>query len=282
MLELGRYRLASVLEGTFALDGGAMFGIVPKPLWEKQIPADDRNRIRLAARCLLVVDTQSPRRILVDDGMGQKWDAKRMDIYAIDNRGGIEQALASHGFGREDITDVVLTHLHFDHAGGTTRQGSRGLELTFPNATYHLQRRNWQWAHAPTEKDAGSYRAENFELLHHTNRLHLLEGEGELFPDFELIVSEGHTAGEQLPRIHGGGTHLTFCGDVIPTRAHIHVSWVMSYDLFPLTTIEEKKMILAQALEEDGILFFEHDPNVAACRLGEKDGQPVFREAVEL
>ncbi len=282
MLELGRYRLASALAGTFALDGGAMFGIVPKPLWEKQIPADSRNRIRLAARCLLVIDTESPRRILVDDGMGEKWDEKRIDIYAIDNRGGIERALARHGLRRDEITDVVLSHLHFDHAGGTTHRGPQGLELTFPNATYHLQRRSWQWAHAPTEKDAGSYLAENFELLQHTNRLHLVDGEVELFPDFELIVSEGHTAGQQLPRIHGGGTHLTFCGDVIPTRAHIKVSWVMGYDLFPLTTIEEKKMILAQALEEDGILFFEHDPDVAACRLGEKEGQPVFREAVEL
>ncbi len=282
MLELGRYRVASVLEGTFALDGGAMFGMVPKPLWEKQIAADHRNRIRLASRCLLVVDTKGPRRILVDDGMGQKWDPKHVDLYALDNRGGMERALSRHGLTPRDVTDVVLTHLHFNHAGGTTRHGPQGLELTFSNATYHVQRRNWLWAHAPTEKDAGSYRSENFELLQHSNRLHLLEGEGELFPDFELIVSEGHTAAQQLPRIRGGGTHLTFCGDVIPTRAHIKVSWVMGYDLFPVTTIEEKKMILAQALEDDGILFFEHDPEVAACRLGEKEGQPVFREAVEL
>jgi len=282
MLSLGRYRLASVLAGTFALDGGAMFGIVPRPLWEKQVPPDSRNRIRLAARCLLAVDSEGPRRILVDDGMGDKWDAKRADIYAVEGRD-LDAELARHGVARQDVTDVILTHLHFDHAGGTTRRGAGGrLELAFPNATYHLQRRNWQWAHAPSERDAGSFLAENFEALQHSNRLHLLDGEAELFPGLELIVSEGHTVGQQLPRVHGDGTHLTFCGDVIPTRAHIRVSWVMAYDLQPLTTVEEKKVLLAQALEDDGILFFEHDPDVAACRLGEKEGQPVFREAVEL
>jgi glyoxylase-like metal-dependent hydrolase (beta-lactamase superfamily II) len=219
MLELGRYRLASVLAGTFAIDGGALFGIIPKPLWEKRFAADDRNRIRLAARCLLVVDTQSSRRILVDDGLGQKWDARGRDFYAIDDRVGLEEALALHRLRREDLTDVVLTHLHFDHAGGTTRPGPRGIELAFPNAIYHLQRRNWQWAHTPTEKDAGSYLPDDFELLQHTNRLHLVEGEGELFPDFELIVSEGHTVGQQLPRIRGSDASEALArgvGDLAP------------------------------------------------------------------
>jgi glyoxylase-like metal-dependent hydrolase (beta-lactamase superfamily II) len=284
MLTLGRYRLAAVLDGTFALDGGAMFGVVPRPLWEKQAPPDGRNRVRLAARCLLALDEGARRAILVDDGLGEKWDAKRTDIYAIDrSSGGIDSGLEGVGLARRDITDVVLTHLHFDHVGGTTRRGPAGaLELTFPNATFHVQRRHWQWAHAPTEKDAGSYLAENFALLEHAGRLHLIEGEGELFPDLELIVSEGHTVAQQLPRFHGGGTHLTHCGDIIPTRAHVRVPWVMAYDLYPLTTIEEKKMLLAEALEDDGILFFGHDPDIAACRLHEKDGHPAFREAVAL
>jgi glyoxylase-like metal-dependent hydrolase (beta-lactamase superfamily II) len=283
MIELGRWKLASVLDGTFALDGGAMFGIVPRPMWERQAPPDARNRIRLAARCLLAIDEAAGRRVLVDTGMGDKWDAKRSELYAIDrSQGDLAAGLARHGLARADVTDVVLTHLHFDHAGGATRRGEGGLELAFPRATFHLQRRNWQWALAPTERDRGSFLGENFEALAHSNRLHLLDGACELLPDLEIIVSDGHTAGQQLPRFHGGATHLTFCGDVIPTRAHLRIAWVMAYDLQPLVTIEEKKMLLAQAIEDDGTLFFEHDPQIAACRLVEADGQPAFREAVDL
>lgn len=282
MLELGRYRLASVLESIFALDGGTLFGSIPKAVWEKSLPADDRNRVRLAARCLLVVDAQSPHRILVGSGLGMKWNEAELDLLALDPNSGIEPALARYGLEREAITDVVLTHLHFEHAGGTTRRRSRQLELTFPNAVYYVQRHHWQWAHAPAEKDADSFHREDFEPLQHTDRLHLVDGEEELFPDFEVLVSEGHTPAQQLPRIHGGGTHLTYCGDVIPTRAHLAMSSISGFDLLPLTTIDEKKMLLAQALEEDGLLFFEHDPQVAACRLGERDGQPIFRDTVEL
>jgi glyoxylase-like metal-dependent hydrolase (beta-lactamase superfamily II) len=181
------------------------------------------------------------------------------------------------------VTDVLLTHLHFDHAGGTTRLGpGREPTLVFPRAVHYLQRRNWQWAHGPSEKDAGSFLAENFELLQHSNQLHLVDGSADLFPDVELIVSEGHTIGQQLPRFRDGASHLTFCGDVIPTAAHLKPSWVMSYDLQPLTTIEEKKVLVAEALEDDGILFFEHDAAIAACRLEERDGQPAVRDAVEL
>ena len=283
-MRVGRYEIASVLDGFFALDGGAMFGIVPRPLWEKRIAPDARNRIRLAARCLVAVDRDARRVVVVDDGVGDKWDAKRTDIYAIDRSGGgIDAGLSRLGLSRGDVTDVLLTHLHFDHAGGTTRRGPDGaLELSFPRATHHVQRRHWQLAHAPSEKDAGSFFAQDFEPLQHSNLLHLVEGEAQLFPDVELIVSEGHTFGQQLPRFHGDGTHVTFCGDVIPTHAHLRPSWVMAYDVAPLTTIEEKKVLLAEAFEDDGILFFEHDAGMAACRLREEDGHPVFREAVDL
>lgn len=283
MLKLGRWELASALDGWFALDGGAMFGIVPRPLWEKRIPPDARNRVRLAARCLVAVDRDARRVVLVDDGLGDKWDQKRTDIYAIDRGGGLDAALAALGLARDDVTDVLLTHLHFDHAGGTTRRGADGaLAPAFPRATYHLQRTNWLWAHSPTEKDRGSFLPDDFELLQHSNRLHLLDGDAPLFPDLQLIVSEGHTVGQQLPRFHGDGTHLTFCGDVIPTHAHLKPSWVMAYDLYPVTTIDEKKMLMAEALEDGGILFFEHDPAMAACRLREDGGAPVFHEEVAL
>jgi glyoxylase-like metal-dependent hydrolase (beta-lactamase superfamily II) len=284
MLQLGRWKLASVVDGTFALDGGALFGIVPRPLWERRAPPDARNRVRLASRSLLAVDESTGRRVLVGAGMGDKWGAKEIDIYAIDRTSGdLDRGLARHGLRRTDVTDLVLTHLQFDHAGGVTRRGAGGaLACAFPEATVHLQRRSWHWAQAPTEKDRGSYLAEDLEVLAHCGQLHLSDGPCELAPDLEIIVSDGHTIGQQLPRFHGAGTHLTFCGDIIPTRAHLRVPWVMAYDLHPLTTIEDKKVLLAQALEDDGILFFEHDPEVPACRLVESEGQPVFREAVEL
>ncbi|HSM94149.1 MAG TPA: MBL fold metallo-hydrolase [Anaeromyxobacteraceae bacterium] len=282
-MQLGRYDLHAVRDGTFALDGGAMFGVVPRPLWERKIAPDARNRIPLAARCLLAVDRDARRVVLVDDGMGDKWDAKRIDIYGIDRSGGdLLAGLRRIGIAPEDVTDVVLTHLHFDHAGGTTRLGPDGAPaLVFPRAVHHVQRRAWQWAHGPTEKDAGSFLAESYALLQHSNLLHLVDGATELFPDVELIVSDGHTVAQQLPRFHAGGTHLTFCGDVIPTAAHLKPSWVMAYDLHPLTTLEEKKVLVAEALEDDGILFFEHDPAIAACRLEERDGATVVRAAVE-
>jgi glyoxylase-like metal-dependent hydrolase (beta-lactamase superfamily II) len=284
MLRVGRWRLAAIEDGTFALDGGALFGVVPRPLWERLAPPDARNRVRLASRCLLAVDEAAGRRVLVDDGLGARWDARLADRYALDrSSGGLEAGLAAHGLSLADVTDVVLTHLHLDHAGGTSRRRpDGGLELAFPNATYHLQRSNWLWAHAPTEREAASYLAEDFALLEHSGRFHLVEGETELFPGLELIVSEGHTVGQQLPRFHGEGGHLTCCGDLVPTRAHLRLPWITAYDLHPLTTLEEKKVLLAQALEDDGILFFEHDPEVAACRLGEADGQAEFREAVAL
>ena len=283
MLQLGRWRLASVMAGTFALDGGAMFGVVPRASWEKQAPPDARNRVRLATRCLLAVD-DAGHRVLIDTGMGDRWDAKRSELLAIDAPpDALARGLAIHGLSRADVTDVVLTHLHFDHAGGSVLKTDTGhLECAFPNARWHVQRSQWMWAQSPSERDRASYRRDDFDLLVHCGMLHLVEGACELLPDLELVVSDSHTVGQQLPRFHAGSTHLTFCGDVIPTRAHLRVPWVMAYDLHPLTTVEEKKMILAEALEDDGILFFEHDPDVAACRLREEDGQPVFREAVEI
>ena len=283
-MRVGRYEIASVVDAWFALDGGAMFGVVPRPLWERKIAPDARNRIRLASRCLVAVDRDARRVVLVDDGVGDRWDAKRADIYAIDRSGGgIDAGLERLGLSRQSVTDVILTHLHFDHAGGTTRRRPDGqLELSFPRATHHVQRRCWQLAHAPSEKDVASFRPDDFELLQHSNLLHLVEGDARLFPDVEIIASEGHTAGQQIPRFHGDGTHVTFCGDVIPTHAHLRPSWVMAYDVLPVTTLEEKKVLLAEALEDDGVLAFEHDPFTAACRLREEDGQPVFREAVDL
>jgi glyoxylase-like metal-dependent hydrolase (beta-lactamase superfamily II) len=278
-LSFGRFTLHEVRDGTFALDGGAMFGLVPKPLWEKKHPPDARNRIELALRCMLVIDGK--RKVLVDDGIGELWDPKQRDIYAIDHsRFDLDRELQRAGCSREEITDVVLTHLHFDHCGGTTRRTDGQLGLTFPRATYHLQRRNWTWAHHPSERDAGSFRPETFDCLERSGRLHLLEGQTELYPGLHLFTSEGHTVGLQLVRVDDGEQSLVYCGDIIPTSSHLRTSWGMAYDLYPLTVIEEKKMILAQALEDRWTLFFEHDPRIAACTVKEEDGQVVVDQVV--
>jgi glyoxylase-like metal-dependent hydrolase (beta-lactamase superfamily II) len=284
MLRLGRWELATVVDARFALDGGAMFGIVPRALWEPRLPPDARHRVPLVVRQLVAVDRAARRVVLVDAGLGDRWDAKRADLYAIDRTGlGIDAGLARLGLAREDVTDLVLTHLHFDHAGGLARRGADGrLALSFPRATHHVQKRAWAWAHAPSEKDQASFRREDFALLEHSTLLHLVDGEVELLPDLQILVSEGHTVAQQLPRFRGGGTHAVFCGDLVPTHAHLRPSWGMAYDLQPITTVEEKKMVLAEALEEDGVLVFEHDPAMPACRLREEDGRPAFREAVEL
>jgi glyoxylase-like metal-dependent hydrolase (beta-lactamase superfamily II) len=280
-LSLGRFSVHEVRDGTYALDGGGVFGVVPKVLWSRHYAPDAHNRVRLALRCLLVDDGK--RRILVDDGIGSKPDDKQRAIYAVDQSAyDLDRELARAGFHREDITDVVLTHLHLDHAGGTTRLEGGKLVLSFPRATYHVQRRNWKWAHQPSDKDAGSFRAENFALLEKSGRLHLMEGQTELYPGVEVFVSEGHTVGLQLVRLSDGEASLVFCGDLVPTSAHLKPAWVMAYDLYPLTTIEEKKFLLAEAVESRTLLFLEHDPEIAVCTVREQDGQVVVDEVVRL
>ena len=275
---LGRFTIHAVRDGSIAIDGGAMFGVVPRPMWEKKFPPDERNRIQLAVRCMLIVDGK--RRVLVDDGIGLGWDGKHRDMYGIDQGAmDLDRELQRAGLTRADITDVVLSHLHFDHAGGTTRDGA----LAFPNATYHLQRRHWKWAHQPSEKDAGSFRHQDFAALESSGRLHLLEGATELYEGIHLFVSEGHTVGLQLVRVEAADQTLVYCGDLVPTTSHLRVPWVAAYDLYPLTVIEEKKQLLAQALEENWVLFFEHDPHVAACTVKDDGhGQVLVDEVIAL
>jgi len=275
---LGRFTIHAIQDGSISLDGGAMFGVVPRPLWEKKFPPDDRNRIQLALRCMLIVDGK--RRVLVDDGVGPAWSGKHRDMYGIDHSGtDLDRELQVAGLTRADITDVVLTHLHFDHAGGTTRDGG----LAFPNATYHLQRRHWKWAHQPSEKDAGSFRHQDFAPLESSGRLHLLEGATELYEGIHLFVSEGHTVGLQLVRVESGDQTMVFCGDLVPTTFHLRAPWIAAYDLYPLTVLEEKKQLLAQALEEKWILFLEHDPHVAACTVKDDGkGQVTVDEVIAL
>lgn len=283
-MRLGPWQIESVVAAGYAQDGGALHGVIARPVWERENPPDAQNRVRLAARCLVAIDRAAGRVVLVDPGPGDRWTAEEAAALALDRSvPGLDAALARLGVAPDDVTDVVLTHLHALHAGGVARRDADGhAALAFPRATHHLQRRHWQWAHRPSERDAPAFRAADVELLGRAERLHLVDGEAELFPGASLVVSEGHTPALQLPRFEGDGTHLVCGGDLVPTRAHLEPAWITAHDLLPVTSLEEKKVLLAEALEDDGIIAFAHDPRMAACRLREITGRPVFREAVEL
>jgi len=281
MLQWNGLRIWALSDGRFALDGGAMFGIVPKPLWSQKIAADDQNRIPMALRCLLVQTDQ--RLILVDTGMGPRWSNREREIYAIDRADhDLVRDLASVGFSPDDVTDVVLTHLHFDHAGGVLQGAASGNALTFGRATHHLQRRHLEWARQASEKDRGSFRNDDIARLLDSGRVELRDGAGAIAPGVEVRVSDGHTVAQQLVRVSDDSHTLLYCGDIIPTSAHIRLPWIMGYDLQPLTTLVEKKELLAQAAAGDWLLVFEHDPVVAACHLRSENGQLVAGPPVEL
>ena len=259
-MQIGPYRVHAIETGQFALDGGAMFGIVPKPLWERALPADDRNRVPLALRALLVEEVDGPARILIDTGVGQKWSEKENDVFAVDHaRTSLEVGLAAHGLAPSDITDVLLTHLHFDHAGGATKRENGELVPAFPNARYHIQAENLAWAQSPSDRDRGSYRAENFEPLLAHGVLDTLDGPGTWRPGIELLLSHGHTRAMQMPLISDGEQALVYPADLIPTSAHVRVPWVMAYDNEPIVSAREKASLLDRVCAESIGVVFEHD-----------------------
>lgn len=258
-MKIGKYNLEILEAGTFALDGGAMFGIIPRPLWEKQNPADDKNRITLSTRCLLL--TSPGKNVLVDTGMGDKWDDKSHNIYDIKSSAGtIEGLLKERGIKPEEITDVILTHLHFDHAGGATKLEGGKLVPAFPDAFYYVQKRNLDWALNPSDRDKGSYIKENFVPLLEHGVLKTVGGNAAFDEEIELLEMNGHTFGQQLVKISDGNNTFVYCGDLIPLASHTHLPYIMGYDLQPLVTLEEKKNILSRAAEENWKLIFEHDP----------------------
>ena len=262
-MKIGPYEVLPIETGRFALDGGAMFGVVPWVFWTKTNPPDERRRITLAARCLLI--RGNGKVILVDDGNGAKFSEKLKDIYRLDNsQSDLISSLALHGVAPGDVTDVILTHLHFDHAGGSTKVENGKLVPTFPRARYYVQKAHWELAKKPTEKDRGSFMRDDYEPLMEHGVLEFVEGEIELFPGIKMLVCNGHTTAQQLPKISDGKTSLLFCCDLFPTISHLPLPYVMAYDVRPLVTIEEKKKVLERAYEERWKLFLEHDPEVEA------------------
>jgi glyoxylase-like metal-dependent hydrolase (beta-lactamase superfamily II) len=263
-MKIGKYDLFTIQSGFIGLDGGAMFGIIPKPLWEKTNPADQVNRVTLATRNLLLVSDS--KKILIDTGMGDKWDEKSRNIFRIDENLSLEKALLQKGFSFEEITDVILTHLHFDHTGGSTKFQNEKLVPAFPNATYHVQKQNFNYALNPTDRDRGSYLKENFEPLAKEGVLNLLT-ENYFDENISLEIINGHTFGQQMIKISDGSKTVLYCADLLPFVSHIRLPYIMAYDLQPLVTLAEKKKYLKQALDENWILYFGHDPEYAAVTL---------------
>lgn len=261
---LGGWRATPIETGYLWLDGGSMFGSVPKPLWSRTHPADERNRIRLAMRCLLLVG--HGRRVLVDVGLGDKFSPKLRDVYRVEDEPSLETSLASHGLGVGDITDVVLTHLHFDHAGGSTRRDGERLVPRLPNARYYVQKRNLENARRPNPRERASYLPENFEPLAEAGVLDCWDGPFEPWPGLEVFTADGHTRGQQLVRVHGPEGSLYFVADLIPTAAHVRIPFVMGYDMAAIETMDEKRAVLTRAANEHGWICLEHEPAVALAR----------------
>ena len=237
-----------------------MFGIVPRPLWEKSCPADDKNRIAMGCQCLLL--RRQGRVVLVDAGMGTKWEPKGREIYALeaDDADPLAHALRAYGLTPDDVTDVVITHLHFDHAGGLTRRDPDGqLRPTFAKARHWVQAAHLDWARSPTEKDRGSFPEENFEPLAKAGLLHLVRGEECLMSGLQVFPLYGHTHAMMALLIQGERP-IFYPADLIPMSAHLHLPFIMAYDIAPLITLEEKKRLLARALAEEWELIFEHEP----------------------
>ncbi len=271
-------KLYSINTGYFKLDGGAMFGVVPKSIWNKLNPSDDNNMCPWALRSLLIEDGN--RLILVDNGMGDKQDAKFFGHYFMHGDDTMDKSLAKYGFTREDITDVFLTHLHFDHCGGSISREGDKLVPTFKNAVYWSNKEHWNWAIYPNEREKASFLKENIVPIEESGQLKFVEvaevNDGKLgetvFNDrISVRFVNGHTEAMMLPQVKYKGKTIVYMADLLPSQGHIPLPYVMAYDMFPLTTLNEKKSFLREALEGEYILFFEHDPVYECCNLQQTD-----------
>jgi glyoxylase-like metal-dependent hydrolase (beta-lactamase superfamily II) len=260
-MKIGQYQIYPIEAGTFWLDGGSMFGVIPKVLWEKTNTPDERNRVQLATRCLFLQG--NGKNILMDTGTGTKVTNKFRTIYSYDNTThSLEKSLAERGVVPEDITDVILSHLHFDHAGGSTKINNGVIVPAFPNATYYVQKSQWDTAKNPTERDRASFISDDYLALERHGVLQILDGDMELFPGIDIIISDGHTLGLQMLKISDGQSTLMYPADLIPFVSHLPLPYIMGFDLRPLVTLEDKRKYLNAAVDQNWMIFFEHDPLV--------------------
>jgi glyoxylase-like metal-dependent hydrolase (beta-lactamase superfamily II) len=258
-LRLGDFDIYGLRDGFFFLDGGAMFGVVPKTLWEKRCPADALNRIKLSLNSILIKTPGAL--VLVETGIGSKLTPKLRSIYCVEQDPGLIGSLARIGFAPEDVDFVINTHLHFDHCGGNTLRDEKGEVVpAFPRARYIIQKGEWEWALNPHDREKGSYRAENFQPLEDFGLLDLVDGDAPVTAGVEVRLAPGHTARHQHVLAKSGGGTLAYLGDLVPTSAHIGLAYGMSYDLQPLENLESKRRIYEQAVAGDWVLAFVHDP----------------------
>lgn len=287
MLKVGEFEIHSVVTGTMRLDGGAMFGVVPKVLWSRKQDIDDQNRILLATRTLLAINRRAGAIILTDTGTGSKWPVDEADRYGImPDPAAIARKLAAEGLSPDRVTDVIVTHLHFDHNGGVTEyadESRKSTRLCFPRARHWMHRRQWDHAHRPTLKDRASFLKRDFEALEDMKALTFVDDDDPRTPceGVSWFVSDGHTRAQLLPVFHGEGGPLAFTGDVIPTLAHLPPPWVMAYDLYPLTTIDEKLRLYDRCRAEGLKLAFPHDPALAAVELMSGVDKPIVARTWE-
>lgn len=278
MIELGDVRVHLLRGAGFALDGGAMFGVVPRAVWEKTDPPDERNRVALAANVALI--ETAGRRVLVDTGMGERWSAAEVERYRLEVGRGLETELAARGLSADDVDVVVNTHLHFDHAGGNTREEGGRLQPAFPRARYVVQLGEWEDAMHPHERNRASYREGDFVPLAEARQLQTVQGEVEVAPGVRVIPVGGHTAYHQMVVVEGGGQRLVIPTDLVPTAAHVALPFIMGYDLFPVGTLEVKRRLLAEAAEGGWLLLLYHDPRTVVVRVKREQERYVVAEKV--
>ena len=270
-MRIGDYDLYSIETSEFSLDGGAMFGIIPKPIWEREAPSDALNRIDMVTRSLLLCSDE--KKILIDTGNGTKWEEKYRDIYNIDtSRYNIENSLTKYGFSADDITDIINTHLHFDHAGGNTKIDDGSIVPTFPNAKYWVTKEHWELANHPSQKDSGSFIEHDWKVLAENGMIETVNGNEPFIKGIDSYITQGHTTGLLHPIISDGTKTLFYGADIFPLAAHISIPWVMAYDVQPVVTMKEKEILLPKMQDEEWILFLEHDPNIQACTV-HQDGK---------